>query len=76
MFESDVYGCFTYDYRYSCVKLLVSGMGCFWGAERKFWTQKGVISTQVLYLFMIEIVLDVSKLCQIQKAKHMELTNQ
>ncbi|XP_003219709.3 mitochondrial peptide methionine sulfoxide reductase isoform X1 [Anolis carolinensis] len=26
------------------------GMGCFWGAERKFWTQKGVYSTQVGYV--------------------------
>jgi peptide-methionine (S)-S-oxide reductase len=25
------------------------GMGCFWGAERKFWTTKGVTSTAVGY---------------------------
>lgn len=24
-------------------------MGCFWGAERKFWTHQGVFSTQVGY---------------------------
>ena len=23
------------------------GMGCFWGAEKKFWSQKGVYSTAV-----------------------------
>lgn len=28
---------------------LIVGMGCFWGAERKFWTQKGVYSTAVGY---------------------------
>jgi peptide-methionine (S)-S-oxide reductase len=27
----------------------VFGMGCFWGAERKFWTIPGVISTAVGY---------------------------
>ena len=25
------------------------GMGCFWGAERKFWTADGVVSTAVGY---------------------------
>ena len=25
------------------------GMGCFWGAERKFWTVDGIISTAVGY---------------------------
>src|SRR5437660_3228904 len=27
----------------------VFGMGCFWGAERKFWQTKGVYSTAVGY---------------------------
>uniref|UniRef100_A0A3Q1FCD5 Mitochondrial peptide methionine sulfoxide reductase n=1 Tax=Acanthochromis polyacanthus TaxID=80966 RepID=A0A3Q1FCD5_9TELE len=30
-------------------EMVVFGMGCFWGAERKFWRQKGVYSTQVGY---------------------------
>ncbi|XP_051908740.1 mitochondrial peptide methionine sulfoxide reductase [Hippocampus zosterae] len=30
-------------------QMVVFGMGCFWGAERKFWLQKGVYSTQVGY---------------------------
>ncbi|XP_072842683.2 mitochondrial peptide methionine sulfoxide reductase isoform X2 [Pogona vitticeps] len=30
-------------------KMAIFGMGCFWGAERKFWRQKGVYSTQVGY---------------------------
>jgi len=27
----------------------IFGLGCFWGAERKFWTQPGVYSTAVGY---------------------------
>ncbi|XP_018592477.1 mitochondrial peptide methionine sulfoxide reductase isoform X1 [Scleropages formosus] len=30
-------------------QMALFGMGCFWGAERKFWTRKGVYSTQVGY---------------------------
>lgn len=30
-------------------KLAMFGMGCFWGAERKFWKTGGVYSTQVGY---------------------------
>ncbi|KAE8605483.1 hypothetical protein XENTR_v10015162, partial [Xenopus tropicalis] len=30
-------------------QMAIFGMGCFWGAERKFWRQKGVFSTQVGY---------------------------
>jgi peptide-methionine (S)-S-oxide reductase len=29
--------------------LATFGMGCFWGAERKFWTEAGVLSTMVGY---------------------------
>lgn len=31
------------------VETLVVGMGCFWGAERKFWQSPGVVSTSVGY---------------------------
>jgi len=30
-------------------QLATFGMGCFWGAERKFWTLPGVVSTSVGY---------------------------
>src|SRR5262245_5238166 len=30
-------------------QLAIFGMGCFWGAERKFWQTDGVYSTQVGY---------------------------
>ena len=30
-------------------QVVMVGMGCFWGAERKFWQAEGVYSTQVGY---------------------------
>ena len=30
-------------------RLAMFGMGCFWGAERKLWQQKGVVCTMVGY---------------------------
>jgi peptide-methionine (S)-S-oxide reductase len=30
-------------------RLAVFGMGCFWGAERKFWVKPGVLSTSAGY---------------------------
>jgi peptide-methionine (S)-S-oxide reductase len=30
-------------------KMAMFGLGCFWGAERKFWQVPGVVSTQVGY---------------------------
>ncbi|KYO42912.1 mitochondrial peptide methionine sulfoxide reductase isoform A [Alligator mississippiensis] len=30
-------------------QMALFGMGCFWGAEKTFWRQKGVYSTQVGY---------------------------
>ncbi len=31
------------------MKMVQFGMGCFWGAEKKFWQTEGVFSTQVGY---------------------------
>ena len=31
------------------LELAMFGLGCFWGAERKFWQQEGVFSTAVGY---------------------------
>ncbi|XP_042565761.1 peptide methionine sulfoxide reductase MsrA 1 isoform X2 [Clupea harengus] len=31
------------------METIMFGMGCFWGAERRFWKSKGVFSTQVGY---------------------------
>lgn len=31
------------------LEMAVFGMGCFWGAERRFWQQEGVFSTSVGY---------------------------
>jgi len=33
----------------SGMKMAIFGMGCFWGAERKFWETPGVFSTAVGY---------------------------
>lgn len=30
-------------------EMIIFGMGCFWGAERRFWTIPGMFSTQVGY---------------------------
>jgi peptide-methionine (S)-S-oxide reductase len=30
-------------------EVAIFGLGCFWGAERKFWQTKGVVSTMVGY---------------------------
>lgn len=31
------------------VEFAIFGLGCFWGAERRFWQQEGVVSTVVGY---------------------------
>ena len=31
------------------VDFAIFGLGCFWGAERKFWQREGVVSTAVGY---------------------------
>ncbi|MGB3402784.1 MAG: peptide-methionine (S)-S-oxide reductase MsrA [Microcoleaceae cyanobacterium] len=31
------------------MEMAIFGLGCFWGAERKFWQQEGVFSTAVGY---------------------------
>lgn len=31
------------------IEIAMFGLGCFWGAERKFWQQKGVYTTAVGY---------------------------
>ena len=44
VFGTDMRGPFT-----EGVELAMFGMGCFWGAERKFWQAQGVVSTSVGY---------------------------
>ena len=31
------------------LEVLVIGMGCFWGVEKRFWSQKGIFTTAVGY---------------------------
>ena len=38
-----------YDHEASNAQRLILGMGCFWGAERLFWRETGVLSTAVGY---------------------------
>ena len=33
----------------NAVDFAIFGLGCFWGAERRFWQREGVISTVVGY---------------------------
>ncbi len=33
-----------------CSELIILAMGCFWGAERRFWQQKGVSVTAAVYV--------------------------
>ena len=37
------------DGRFEGSRFAMFGLGCFWGAERKFWQTPGVVSTQVGY---------------------------
>eukprot|EP00190_Bangiopsis_sp_CCMP1999_P005896 CAMPEP_0198726412 /NCGR_PEP_ID=MMETSP1475-20131203/3462_1 /TAXON_ID= ORGANISM="Unidentified sp., Strain CCMP1999" /NCGR_SAMPLE_ID=MMETSP1475 /ASSEMBLY_ACC=CAM_ASM_001111 /LENGTH=244 /DNA_ID=CAMNT_0044488321 /DNA_START=52 /DNA_END=786 /DNA_ORIENTATION=+ len=37
------------DVEFSGTEMIQLGMGCFWGAERKFWNLPGVVSTAVGY---------------------------
>ena len=37
----------------------LTGMGCFWGAERKFWKTDGVYSTQVDFKFHMFSPIDM-----------------
>mmetsp|Transcript_9783 Transcript_9783/g.14235 ORF Transcript_9783/g.14235 Transcript_9783/m.14235 type:complete len:246 (-) Transcript_9783:51-788(-) len=37
------------DQEFKGMEMLQVGMGCFWGAEKKFWTVDGVVSTAVGY---------------------------
>ncbi len=34
----------------STLKTIYLGLGCFWGAERKYWQMEGVVSTAVGYM--------------------------
>ena len=44
-------------------EIAMFGMGCFWGAEKKFWQQPGVYATAVGYAARPDEEPDVSQVC-------------
>jgi len=49
------------------------GMGCFWGAERLFWKQEGVYSTQVGYAGGTTEFPTYAELKEENKGRHAEV---
>ena len=43
------------------IELAIFGLGCFWGAERKFWQMPGVYSTAVGYAGGIDAEPDLPR---------------
>ena len=46
------------------MEIAVFGLGCFWGAERKFWSQDGIWVSSVL---ASQAIMKLCKLCLTQK---------
>lgn len=53
-------------------QMIIFGMGCFWGAERKFWQTKGVFSTQVGYAGGVTVNPNYDQVCA-GKTNHSEV---